>query len=85
MCLLSRDIIGMLQQQLIGLVPRWPMPEPLQSAHLRAFIHWFQQQRRFVARRAALLKDWQQELGSRTEQLYPELVRYAERDMPEGW
>lgn len=48
------------------------------AATLQRYVSWFSMIRARLERRAKLLKDWREELEKPTDQLYPELLRYAD-------
>ncbi|MDQ2713470.1 MAG: AAA domain-containing protein [Chloroflexota bacterium] len=71
-------IIKALQATTIRAMPRQPDLEPKGTATLKRYLSWFKETREGLERRARLLKDWREELARPTDQLYPELLRYAD-------
>ncbi len=59
-------------------LPIHPELDPKGSAAIQRYISWFNETREALERKAKLLKDWREELAKPTDQLYPELLRYAD-------
>ena len=51
---------------------------PQGSATLQRYLSWFNEARGRLECKAQLLKEWREEVGKATDQLYPELLRYAD-------
>lgn len=62
--------VGVVLQQPPALTPKG-------AATLRRYLNWFNDARGKLESEARLLQDWRNELAKPTEQLYPELLRYA--------
>ncbi len=60
------------------LTPVSPPASPLSTKIQQEYIQWFQSTHLFFEKRAKLLQDWRQDLDLHTEQLEPELLRYAD-------
>jgi hypothetical protein len=67
-----------LQQTTYGLAPTQPPLEPANSITFQRYLDWYQDIRPLLEKRRVLLQDWRKELSERTEQLYPELLQYAD-------
>lgn len=67
-----------LQARTRHIMPKQPALEPKGSATLQRYLTWFNQTRARLEQRATLLNDWRGELSKPTDQLYPELLRYAD-------
>jgi hypothetical protein len=72
-------IARILQGIIIDLEPQQPSLEVKGAATLQHYLSWFQQSRAKLELKARLLQDWREELSEPdTDQLYPELLRYAD-------
>ena len=67
-----------LQATIADLVSRHPTFEPKTAMTMQRFLSWFNQARADQERKAGLLMNWREELAKPTDQLYPELLRYAD-------
>jgi len=67
-----------LRATIIDMVPQQPEFEPKGTATLHRYLSWYNETRMSLERKAKLLKDWREELARPTDQLYPELLRYAD-------
>jgi AAA domain len=59
-------------------MPQQPALTPEGAATLQRYLTWFTETRAGLERKAILLKDWREELEKPTDQLYPELLHYAD-------
>jgi hypothetical protein len=71
------DAIWRLDRAVTGLIERPPL-ESLDPADLRRYLNWFQSSFPLLQRRHAILVDWRTRLASRTGDLYPVLIRFAD-------
>jgi hypothetical protein len=69
---------AILQQTTFGLAPTQPPLEPPNSLTFQRYLDWYLDIRPLLEKRRVLLQDWRKELSERTEQLYPELLQYAD-------
>lgn len=67
-----------LQETVRGLVASWPDLNRLSIELLQQYATWYSTTLLQLEKKALLLQSWRGELASRTEQLYPELLRYAD-------
>ena len=67
-----------LQATLAGILPMQLELAPRGSATLQRYLSSFNGMRGLLERKARLLEEWRTELGKPTDQLYPELLRYAD-------
>lgn len=67
-----------LDQGMAGLVASRPPPEPFSPVVLRRYLAWFRNILPLLQRRYAILDDWRTRLESRTEELYPVIIRFAD-------
>ena len=67
-----------LQATLAGILPMQLELAPKGSATLQRYLSSFNGMRGLLERKARLLEEWRKELGKPTDQLYPELLRYAD-------
>jgi len=74
----ASSVINTLQGTIQDLLPIPALVEPLMTRTLQHYAAWFHEARCLLEKRAKLLQDWRKELESRTEQLIPELLRYAD-------
>jgi len=74
----ASDVARQLEQAVAGLVQPRPPLEPFSSASLRHYLAWFQSAVPLLQRRHTVLSDWRGRLASRTEELYPILIRFAD-------
>ncbi len=71
-------VVNMLRGAIIDLEPHQPDCNQQNVAALKMYLEWHQQKRTALERKARLLLDWREELAQPTEQLYPELLSYAD-------
>ncbi len=74
----ASSVVNTLQGTIRDLLPVPTLVEPLTTRTLQHYATWFGEVRCLLEKRAKLLHDWRKELESRTEQLIPELLRYAD-------
>jgi hypothetical protein len=74
----ASSVVNTLQGNIQGLLLIPALVEPLTTRTLQHYATWFDEARCLLEKRAKLLQDWRNELESRTEQLIPELLRYAD-------
>jgi hypothetical protein len=74
----TRKAAQRLEAGIAGLVPSRPTLEPFNPAVLRRYLAWFRNSLPLLERRHAILNDWRTRLGSRTEELYPVVIRFAD-------
>src|SRR5579883_292269 len=67
-----------LQATMTDLVPGQPEIKPKIATSLQQYSLWYRKTRGELERKAKLLEDWREELRKPTDQLYPELLRYAD-------
>jgi hypothetical protein len=67
-----------LQETLQELMPTQPLLEPLNELTLQHYLNWFMLTKTLFEQRHALLQEWRTQLSQRVEQLYPNLLRYAD-------
>lgn len=67
-----------LQSILVDIVPSQSELTPKGAATLQNYLSWFNKEREMLERKARLLQEWREELEHSTDQLYPELLRYAD-------
>ena len=67
-----------LDRVVVGLVPSRPPLESVNPVVLRRYLTWIQDTIPLLQRRHAVLDDWRTRLESRTEELYPVLIRFAD-------
>ena len=61
-----------------GLAGRRPSLEPLKPATLQCYLAWLRDTIPLLERRHEILQEWRTRLGSRTEELYPVIIRMAD-------
>jgi hypothetical protein len=74
----ATKLIGMLQGTIQELIPDHPQITPFTAQTLQQYLHWYGNRGPLVERKALLMRDWRAKLAERTEQLRPELLRYAD-------
>jgi AAA domain len=67
-----------LQATISDTMPQQPALSPIGATTLQHYLSWFIETRAGLERKANLLKDWREELEKPTDQLYPELLHYAD-------
>jgi hypothetical protein len=67
-----------LQATVADLVSQQPSLEPKAAMTMQRFLSWYNQTRADQECKARLLMSWREELARPTDQLYPELLRYAD-------
>ncbi len=72
------DAAQWIDRTVAGLVQSRPPLELFNSASLRHYLIWFQEVVPLLQRRHVILSDWRTRLESRTEELYPILIRFAD-------
>lgn len=73
------ELIYKLTRTLTGLIPLEPVPlQEVQSSTAQNYRDRYQQTRSQLEQRALLLNEWRNELNKRKEELYPELLQYAD-------
>jgi hypothetical protein len=76
---IALKIAKILQATTIDLDPQQTSFEVKSAATLQHYLSWYQDSRARLERKARLLQDWREELAKPdTDQLYPELLRYAD-------
>ena len=70
--------VNILQGTVQNLAPLPPQAVQHDVQTLRQFVMWFDKTRSLLEKRAQLQQDWRKELKLRTDQLIPELLRYAD-------
>jgi len=74
----ASTIATTLQKTIYDLVPTSPSLNRLTIQVLHQYVEWYNTTCEYLERQAILMQDWRTELASRTDQLYPELLRYAD-------
>jgi superfamily I DNA and/or RNA helicase len=67
-----------LQATIIDLEPQQPGFEPKGAVTLQRYLAWYNETRVKLEQKAQLLQNWREELQQSTDQLYPELLHYAD-------
>jgi DNA polymerase III delta prime subunit len=71
-------IIGLLHGTVERLLPIVSPPKLINAAMLRHYVAWYDQQYLLLTRWATLMRDWRAHVSVPSEQLRPEIIRYAD-------
>jgi len=75
----THDLIARLSRTLTGLIPLEAVPlQEVRSLTAKNYWDRYQRTRHLLEQRSLLLNDWRNKLKKREEELYPELLQYAD-------
>ncbi|HLG77090.1 MAG TPA: AAA domain-containing protein [Ktedonobacteraceae bacterium] len=72
------NIASALQTRIASAVATQPPLQPKGVGTLQRYLSWYRREREQLERKARLMQDWREEVGRATDQLYPELLHYAD-------